>query len=125
RQRAGGRRSHRPLQGSRRRRVRRVVLRLPVDRLAGAVRFRRDAALRARLTDPSSNGGQMRIGLAVGGPLALVAEAARECEDRGIDALWVAETARTAFIQAAVALQATKRATVGTSIALAFPRSPV
>jgi probable F420-dependent oxidoreductase len=67
----------------------------------------------------------VRIGLAVGGPLALVAEASRACEDGGIDALWVAETARTAFVQATVALQATQRATVGTSIALAFPRSPV
>jgi len=67
----------------------------------------------------------MRIGLAVGGPLSLVGEAARTCEEAGIDALWVAETARTAFIQSAVAIQATDRATVGTSIALAFPRSPV
>ena len=67
----------------------------------------------------------MRIGLAIGGPLSLVEEAARSVEDSGIDALWVAETARTAFVQAAVAIQATERATVGTSIALAFPRSPV
>jgi probable F420-dependent oxidoreductase len=67
----------------------------------------------------------MRIGLAIGGPLDLVGEAARRCEESGIDALWVAETARTAFVQATVALQATKKATVGTSIALAFPRSPV
>lgn len=67
----------------------------------------------------------MRIGMAVGGPLALVDEASRACEAGGIDALWVAETARTAFVQAAVAVQATTHATVGTSIALAFPRSPV
>jgi probable F420-dependent oxidoreductase len=67
----------------------------------------------------------MRIGLAIGGPLDLVGEAARRCEESGIEALWVAETARTAFVQATVALQATKKATVGTSIALAFPRSPV
>ena len=67
----------------------------------------------------------MRIGLALGGPLDLVGEAARQCEESGIEALWVAETARTAFVQATVALQATRKATVGTSIALAFPRSPV
>jgi probable F420-dependent oxidoreductase len=67
----------------------------------------------------------MRIGLAIGGPLSLVAEAASRCESNGIESLWVAETARTSFVQATVALQATERATVGTSIALAFPRSPV
>ena len=67
----------------------------------------------------------MEIGIAIGGPLDLVGPAARACEDAGITSLWVAETARTAYIQSAVALQATERATVGTSIALAFPRSPV
>ena len=67
----------------------------------------------------------MEIGIAIGGPLDLVGQAARACEEAGIGSLWVAETARTAYIQSAVALQATERATVGTSIALAFPRSPV
>jgi probable F420-dependent oxidoreductase len=67
----------------------------------------------------------MKIGLAIGGPFSMVAEAARRCEAGGIERLWVAETARTSFVQATVALQATQRATVGTSIALAFPRSPV
>ncbi|MFY9586433.1 MAG: TIGR03617 family F420-dependent LLM class oxidoreductase [Actinomycetota bacterium] len=67
----------------------------------------------------------MEIGIAIGGPLDLVGPAARACEEAGITSLWVAETARTAYIQSAVALQATQRATVGTSIALAFPRSPV
>jgi probable F420-dependent oxidoreductase len=67
----------------------------------------------------------MKVGLAIGGPLSLVGEAARQCEQSGLESLWVAETARSAFIQSAVALQATTKATVGTSIALAFPRSPV
>ncbi len=67
----------------------------------------------------------MEIGIAIGGPLDLIGPAARACEDAGITSLWVAETARTAYVQSAVALQATQRATVGTSIALAFPRSPV
>jgi probable F420-dependent oxidoreductase len=67
----------------------------------------------------------VEIGIAIGGPLDLIGPAARACEDAGITSLWVAETARTAYIQSAVALQATQRATVGTSIALAFPRSPV
>jgi probable F420-dependent oxidoreductase len=49
---------------------------------------------------------------------------AREAEVAGFESLWVAETARSAFIQAAVACAATERITVGTDIALAFPRSP-
>jgi probable F420-dependent oxidoreductase len=38
--------------------------------------------------------------------------------------VWCAETSRTAFVQAAVIAQATSKITVGTDIALAFPRSP-
>lgn len=67
----------------------------------------------------------MKIGMTIGGPLPGVADAARACEGAGFESLWVAETSRTAFIQAAVAIQATSRASIGTSIALAFPRSPV
>ena len=67
----------------------------------------------------------MEVGLSVGGPLGIVGSIAKMCEDAGYRSLWVAETARTAFLQAAVALQATTKVTVGTSIALAFPRSPV
>lgn len=65
------------------------------------------------------------VGIAVGGRLDAVAELARRCEDAGFESLWVPETARTAFVQATVALAATERARVGTAIALAFPRSPV
>lgn len=64
-------------------------------------------------------------GMTIGGPLGIIGRVAGRCEDAGYESLWVAETARTAYIQAAVALQATTTATVGTSIALAFPRSPV
>jgi probable F420-dependent oxidoreductase len=67
----------------------------------------------------------MEVGLSVGGPLGIVGQVAKQCEDAGYRTLWVAETSRTAFLQAAVALQATKATTVGTAIALAFPRSPV
>jgi probable F420-dependent oxidoreductase len=38
--------------------------------------------------------------------------------------VWVAETARSVFVQAALVCQATSRITVGTNIALVFPRSP-
>jgi alkanesulfonate monooxygenase SsuD/methylene tetrahydromethanopterin reductase-like flavin-dependent oxidoreductase (luciferase family) len=64
------------------------------------------------------------LGIVVGGPLPGLAEMARRAEDAGYESLWVAETSRSAFSQAGVAVQATSRATVGTAIALAFPRSP-
>ncbi|MGH2793880.1 MAG: TIGR03617 family F420-dependent LLM class oxidoreductase [Actinomycetota bacterium] len=67
----------------------------------------------------------MEIGLSVGGPLGIIGDVARRCEEAGYPTLWVAETSRTAFLQSAVALQATTTTTVGTAIALAFPRSPV
>lgn len=38
--------------------------------------------------------------------------------------MWVAETARSAYVQAAVAAAATSTVKIGTNIALAFPRSP-
>jgi probable F420-dependent oxidoreductase len=64
------------------------------------------------------------LGVVMGGDLRGLAARAREAEDAGFESLWVAETARSAFVQAAVVAQATFRALVGTDIALAFPRSP-
>src|SRR5438477_1914230 len=68
---------------------------------------------------------RVRIGIAIGGPLDRIGAVARRCEEAGFDSLWIAEAGRTAFVQAAVAAQATKTIRIGTSIALAFPRSPV
>jgi probable F420-dependent oxidoreductase len=45
-------------------------------------------------------------------------------EEAGFESVWVAETARSAFSQAGVVARATERVTIGTAIALAFPRSP-
>jgi probable F420-dependent oxidoreductase len=70
-------------------------------------------------------GDRVRIGIAIGGPLDRIGIVARRCEEAGFDSLWIAETGRTAYIQAAVAAQATRTIRIGTSIALAFPRSPV
>jgi probable F420-dependent oxidoreductase len=64
------------------------------------------------------------LGVVVGGELAGLGARAREVEAAGFESVWVAETARTAFVQAAVAIEATSRVLVGTDIALAFPRSP-
>lgn len=66
----------------------------------------------------------MKYGLTVGGPMAGLGALAKQIEDLGYDSIWTAETGSTAYIQASVVAQATTRARIGTSIALAFPRSP-
>jgi probable F420-dependent oxidoreductase len=64
------------------------------------------------------------LGIALGGDLRQIGGLAREAEDAGYESIWVAETARSAYVQAAVVAGATSTAVVGTDIALAFPRSP-
>jgi probable F420-dependent oxidoreductase len=66
----------------------------------------------------------MRLGIVIGGELRGLEAAARRAEEAGFESVWLAETARTAFIGAALACRATERITVGTAVALAFPRSP-
>src|ERR687895_162546 len=64
------------------------------------------------------------VGIVVSGALADIPRLARTAEQRGYESVWVAETSSTAYVQAALASQATSRVRVGTNIALAFPRSP-
>ncbi len=64
------------------------------------------------------------VGITVGGHMSTVADLARLAEDGGYESVWVAETAYSAFVQAALACDATSTIKVGTNIALAFPRSP-
>lgn len=64
------------------------------------------------------------LGIVIGGPLASIGGLARLAEEAGYESVWVAETSRTPFVQATLACEATSRVTVGTDIALAFPRSP-
>jgi probable F420-dependent oxidoreductase len=66
----------------------------------------------------------MDYGIAVGGPMALIGPIAKMVEDAGFESCWTAETTNTAFVAASIAIQSTSRITVGTAIALAFPRSP-
>jgi probable F420-dependent oxidoreductase len=66
----------------------------------------------------------VKLGVVVGGSLRDLGGRAKLAEDAGFESVWVAETARSAFVQAALVCQATSRVTVGTNIALAFPRSP-
>lgn len=56
--------------------------------------------------------------------MSTVADLARLAEDGGYESVWVAETAYSAFVQAALVADATSTIKVGTNIALAFPRSP-
>lgn len=55
---------------------------------------------------------------------AEVTELARRAEDFGFDCLWVNETRHDPFVLLAVAAGATQRMAIGSSIALAFTRSP-
>jgi len=54
-----------------------------------------------------------------------VAEFARQAEAIGYDCLWTSETAHEPFLPLAVASTATSSLKLGTSIAVAFPRSPM
>jgi probable F420-dependent oxidoreductase len=49
---------------------------------------------------------------------------AREVEALGFDGLWASETKHDPFLPLALAAEHTRRAILGTSIAVAFPRSP-
>jgi probable F420-dependent oxidoreductase len=59
------------------------------------------------------------------GDLARVAAAAREAEAGGYDGLWTAEAGHDPYLACAVAATATERVSIGTNIAVAFPRSPL
>ena len=57
--------------------------------------------------------------------LKTIPEYARKVEALGFDCLWSAETQHDPFLPLAVAATATSRIKLGTSIAVAFPRSPM
>ncbi len=58
-------------------------------------------------------------------PLADMQQLAKRIEDAGLDGIWLTEGGRTAYLSCAAAALATERVTLGTAIALAFPRSPM
>jgi probable F420-dependent oxidoreductase len=66
----------------------------------------------------------MKVGVAIGGTIPEVADLARRAESTGIESVWLAELDRSAFVQASAAVAVTRHIGVGTSVALAFPRSP-
>jgi probable F420-dependent oxidoreductase len=67
----------------------------------------------------------MKVDGGLGGSFDEVARRARELEDAGYDGGFSAETAHDAFLPLAVAATATERLELGTSIAVAFARTPM
>jgi probable F420-dependent oxidoreductase len=57
--------------------------------------------------------------------LASVAERARALEAMGYDGLWTAEAGHDPYLACAIAATSTERLSIGTNIAVAFPRSPL
>ena len=66
---------------------------------------------------------KMDAEIAVGSP-ADAGPLSRKAEEYGFDCLWVNETRHDPFLQLALATAVTERINLGTSIALAFTRSP-
>ena len=60
-----------------------------------------------------------------GNYLQSVAETARAAEDFGFAGLWTSETKHDAFLPLAIAANQTERMELGTSVAIAFSRSPM
>jgi alkanesulfonate monooxygenase SsuD/methylene tetrahydromethanopterin reductase-like flavin-dependent oxidoreductase (luciferase family) len=56
--------------------------------------------------------------------LSEIPQLTRQAEAIGFDGIWVSETAHDAFLPLVLVAEHSKRVTLGTSIAVAFPRSP-
>jgi probable F420-dependent oxidoreductase len=57
--------------------------------------------------------------------LDFIAESARRIEEWGFDGLTTPETGHDPFMPCAIAAEHTRRVTIGTNVAIAFPRSPM
>lgn len=67
----------------------------------------------------------MKLDVRLGGPLSGVAEQARAAESMGFDGARTSETQHDPFLPLVLAAEHTTRLELGTSIAVAFPRSPM
>jgi probable F420-dependent oxidoreductase len=67
----------------------------------------------------------VKVDVGLRSDLARAAEVAPALEDAGWDGLWAAETAHDPFLPLAVAATRTSRVALGTSIAVAFARTPM
>ncbi|HVF74475.1 MAG TPA: TIGR03617 family F420-dependent LLM class oxidoreductase [Acidimicrobiales bacterium] len=67
----------------------------------------------------------MKVDVIVGGTPSEVGAAARDAEEVGLDGVFVAETSHDPFLPLVPAALSTQRVQVGTSIAVAFARTPM
>jgi probable F420-dependent oxidoreductase len=67
----------------------------------------------------------MKLDVRLGGPLSGVAEQTRAAEAMGFDGAWTSETQHDAFLPLTLAAEHATRLELGTSIAVAFGRSPI
>jgi probable F420-dependent oxidoreductase len=67
----------------------------------------------------------MKIDANLAGSLGTIPDKAAALEADGYEGLWVGETSHDPFLQLLQAAQATERVTLGTSIAIAFGRTPL
>ena len=67
----------------------------------------------------------MKLDVRLGGPLAEAARLAQRAEAMGFDGAWTSETQHDAFLPIVLAAGHTTRLELGTSIAVAFGRSPI
>lgn len=67
----------------------------------------------------------MKLDATLGADLGAIAAQAADAEAAGYDGVWVAEVANDPFLALTVAAEHTSRVVVGTSIAVAFARSPM
>jgi alkanesulfonate monooxygenase SsuD/methylene tetrahydromethanopterin reductase-like flavin-dependent oxidoreductase (luciferase family) len=72
-----------------------------------------------------SYGAAMKVDGGLPFELDKAADAAKEAEGRGYDAVWTAETSHDPFFPLLLAAGATERVELGTGIAVAFARSPM
>lgn len=67
----------------------------------------------------------MKVDTGIGFSLSLAAQEARTAESMGYDGLWVPEISRDPFLPLAIAAEHTSSIDIGTSIAVAFARTPM
>jgi probable F420-dependent oxidoreductase len=67
----------------------------------------------------------MRVDGGISGDLRAAASQAQKAEDAGYDAAWAEETSHDPFLRLTIAAEHTERLELGTSIAVAFARSPM
>ena len=67
----------------------------------------------------------MKVDRDIGAPMRTAGPQARSAEAAGYDGVWTAETAHDPFLPLLLASESTDRVDIGTSIAVAFARSPM